>query len=203
MSLGCDTATRVTSAHLKAIQNEGMTFIGRYLNRLDGSHDELTESEAKLISDAGLYIVSFYQARGTTSPSHFTFENGMADGEDAIRLANNIGQRKGSPIYFPVDFDASTEVIESNIANYLRGLEYKIKYSDYLLGIYGSPNVCEFCRSYYSATKRYTCVSDCGWSGDFDDWNLRQYNHDTPLSSGILVDYEESSSHGGGGWSLR
>lgn len=203
MALGCDTATRVTATHLAAIQQEGMTFIGRYLNRLNGGHDELTESEAQRISDAGLYIVSFYQAAGTTTPAHFTYENGMADAEDAIRLANAIGQRSGSPIYFAVDFDASLDEIRSNIAPYVRGVIYKLNNSNYKFGIYGSPRVCDYVRGSYSATERYTCISDCGWGGEFDDWNLRQYDHDTPLSSGIRVDYEESSAHGGGGWSLR
>jgi hypothetical protein len=41
------------------------------------------------------------------------------------------------------------------------------------------------------------------WRGIFDDWNLRQYNFEKTLGSGIgrlQWIYVESSSHGVGGW---
>lgn len=205
MGLGCDTATKVNSSRLNAIQNEGMSFIGRYLNRLEGSHDELTYDEINLICGAGLYIYSIYQASGTTGTSHFNYANGENDADDAIYLAPNLGQPGNTPIYFAVDFDATIEQIVNYIVPYFQGVLSKLQNSEYRLGIYGSRQVCGYIRGSYSPTERYTFISDNSWSGDFDDWNLRQYNWDTTIGSGssaINVDYNESSSYGGGGWQI-
>lgn len=73
----------------------------------------------------------------------------------------------------------------------------------YKLGVNGSRAVYGYIRGSYSATTCYTFIVDNSWQGDFDDWNLRQYNFNTTLglrTGQIKVDYVESSSHGSGGW---
>ena len=207
MALGCDTATIVTSARLTTLKNAGMKFVGRYLNYLSGYHDKLTSEEVSRISNAGLYIVSIYQNYGTNKASYFTASNGVVDAKDAISLAKSLGQPKNTPIYFAVDFDALDSELKSNIVPYFQSVLGTLKRQDmpYRLGIYGSKKVCAYIRGTYEATDRYTFVVDNSWAGQFTDWNLRQYNFNKSLGSGngkIVVDYNESSSHGGGGWKL-
>jgi hypothetical protein len=208
MALGCDTATNVTSARLTTLQDNDFTFVGRYLNRVEGAHDGLTAAEVKRISEGGLYIVSIYQNNGSTGPDYFTNSQGVSDAEDAVTLADDLGQTDNTPIYFAVDFDATTSQIRDNIVPYFQGVLSVLNSSSknpngYKLGVYGSRAVCGYIRGSYSATTRYTFIVDNNWQGDFDDWNLRQYKFNQTLGSGtgqIKVDYVESSSHGGGGW---
>lgn len=208
MALGCDTATNVTAARLTTLKDNNFTFVGRYLNRVEGAHDGLTAAEVTRISNGGLYIVSIYQNNGSTGASYFTNSQGVSDAEEAVELADNLGQTDNTPIYFPVDFDATASQVTNNIVPYFQGVLSVLNSSSknpngYRLGVYGSRAVCEYIRGTYSATTRYTFIVDNKWRGDFDDWNLRQYNFNTDLGSGtgkIKVDYVESSSHGGGGW---
>lgn len=208
MALGCDTATNVTSARLTTLQDNNFTFVGRYLNRVEGAHDGLTADEVTRISNGGLYIVSIYQNNGSTGADYFTNSRGVSDAEDAVALANGLAQTDNTPIYFAVDFDATASEVTDNIVPYFQGVLSVLNSSTknpngYKLGVYGSRAVCDYIRGTYSATTRYTFIVDNSWRGDFDDWNLRQYNFNTLLGTGtgqINVDYVESSSHGGGGW---
>ncbi|MEK4039103.1 MULTISPECIES: glycoside hydrolase domain-containing protein [Paenibacillus] len=208
MVLGCDTATNVTSARLMTLQNNNFTFVGRYLNRVEGSHDGLTDAEITRISNAGLFIVSLYENKGGTTVSYFTNAQGVSDAKDAVELANDFGQTNATPIYFAVDRDMTTTQITGNVVPYFQGIMSVLNSSTqnpngYKVGIYGSRAVCAYIRGSFSATTRYTFIVDNSWAGTFNDWNLRQYNFNTTLGSGngqIKIDYVESSSHGGGGW---
>ncbi|WP_339321504.1 glycoside hydrolase domain-containing protein [Paenibacillus sp. FSL W8-0194] len=208
MALGCDTATRVTAARLKTLKDYKMTFVGRYLNRVEGAHDELTTAEVDTISDGGLFIVSIYEKNGATKQDYFTNANGVSDATDAVKLAGNLGQPNGTPIYFTVDTrDWTTQEIKDKVVPYFQGVLSVLNNSSknphgYKMGIYGSRAVCSYIRGAYSATERYTFIVD-SWPGTFDDWNLRQYKYNTDLGTDaakIKVDYVESSSNGGGGW---
>lgn len=206
MALGCDTATNVTAARLTTLKNNKMTFVGRYLNRVEGYQDGLTNAEVTRISDGGLYIVSLWQISKTLS--HFTNANGVEDAETAVGLAEDLGQTNGTPIYFAIDFDATSKQITDYVVPYFQGIKSVLDSTSknpnkYKMGVYGSRAVCAYIRGTYSATTRYTFIVDNSWSGTFSEWNLRQYNFNTDLGSGtgmIKVDYVESSSHGGGGW---
>ncbi|TDA68863.1 MAG: DUF1906 domain-containing protein, partial [Clostridia bacterium] len=159
-------------------------------------------------TSGGLYIVSIYQNNGSTGADYFTNSQGISDAEDAVALANNLAQTDNTPIYFAVDFDATASEVTDNIVPYFQGVLSVLNNSTknpngYRLGVYGSRAVCGYIRGTYSATTRYTFIVDNSWRGDFDDWNLRQYNFNTLLGTGtgqINVDYVESSSYGGGGW---
>lgn len=208
MALGCDTATNVTDARLTTLKNNNFTFIGRYLNRVEGAHDGLTDAEVKRISDGGLYIVSIYEKNGATSQDYFTNANGVSDATDAVKLAGDLGQTNGTPIYFTVDTrDWTTQEIQDKVVPYFQGVLSVLNSSTknphgYKVGIYGSRTVCSYIRGTNSATERYTFIVD-SWPGTFSGWNLRQYNYNTDLGTGtgaIKVDYVESSSDGGGGW---
>ena len=61
MGYGIDTAAFISDGRLRNVISANKTFIGRYLNPLSGWHDHLTVNEVKLISRAGLYVVSIFQ----------------------------------------------------------------------------------------------------------------------------------------------
>lgn len=206
MALGCDTATNVTAARLTTLTNNNFTFVGRYLNRVEGYQDGLTSAEVTRISNGGLFIVSLFQI--SKSLDHFTNSNGVNDAETAVGLAKELGQTSSTPIYFAVDRDMTSSQITSYVVPYFQGILSVLNNgtknpNSYKLGVYGSRAVCSYIRGTYSATTRYTFIVDNSWQGTFNDWNLRQYNFNTVVGSGsgsINVDYVESSSNGGGGW---
>ncbi|WP_340392281.1 glycoside hydrolase domain-containing protein [Paenibacillus sp. FSL E2-0190] len=206
MALGCDTATNVTAARLTTLKNNKFTFVCRYLNRVEGYQDGLTSAEITRISDGGLYIISLYQI--SKSLDHFTKANGIKDAETAVGLASDLGQTSSTPIYFAIDRDMTSTEITNNIVPYFQGIKSVLDSSTknskgYKMGIYGSRAVCSHIRGTNSATTRYTFIVDNDWQGNFEDWNLRQYNFNIEVGTStgkINVDYVESSSHSGGGW---
>jgi len=210
MAYGCDTATIVTTSRLNSIIAKGYKFIGRYLNYLLGSHDNISVEEAQRISDAGLHIVSIYQTAYTTDPTDFTSQRGTSDVTDAISLATNLGQPANTPIYFAVDCDATLSEIETYIVPYFQAIKNVLNDSSqnpngYKMGIYGSRLVCGYIRGTYSPTERYTWVAAANWRGDFSDWNIKQTSGQIGIGSGsgyILVDEDESTAYGGGGWQV-
>lgn len=217
MGYGCDTATAVsTTSRLNAILNgtdqngNHLTFVGRYINRVEGYQDQLTPSEVTRLSGAGLYIFSIWQK--SRSVSYFTYAQGSSDAQTAVLSANYLGQTTGTPIYFAVDFDALTSDITNNIAPYFQGVNSVLSNSSlnpygYKIGVYGSNHVCSYIKSTYSSSYTMVAAASTGWDGNknytFSSWNLKQTPIDQWLGGDIIsVDFNESSSLGGGGWKL-
>lgn len=211
MAKGCDSATSFNYAsRVKALVDNGYTFIGRYLNESKGVRDGLSSAEVTRLSNSGIYIVSLYESDSGTSISHFTKDNGISDAEAAISLADDLGMESKRPIYFCIDTQVKKSDMDTYIVPYVQGIISVLEDSDYLLGIYASKAVCKYIRGTYTATERYMFVCDndwdenAGWSESemtFDDWNLRQYKWNQTLTgTTVKIDLCESSSYGGGGW---
>ena len=201
MAYGCSTQDIVTAAKLRTLQQKGYAFVGRRLNDTNG----LTETEAKRISDAGIYLVSVYQGPRANSLSHFTRADGVTDAQEAVKLAKAIDQPKNTYIYFTVALDVLEKNIATHIVPYFQGVLSVLQSSGYLLGVYASARVCQYICGDFNTSKR------CAWckknwmsaSGVYDTWNLKQYTEETRIGSGngeIAVTGEESSKYGGGGW---
>lgn len=206
MALGCDTATRVTSRRLRTLQDEKFKFVGRYLNRVEGAHDELTRAEAERICDGGMYVVSIYEDGKANTPSYFSCSQGITDAKEAVALAEDIGQPRGTYIYFTVDCDVTEAQLTSKIVPYFQGVLSILENSDYLLGVYGPERVCQYICGDFTTSKRCAWYVDNSWlaaNGTYDTWNMRQYRFNKWIGSEqgkICVDYDESSRYGGGGW---
>lgn len=69
---------------MTTLKNNNFTFVGRYLNRIEGYQECFTSAEVTQILVGGLYIVSLYQI--SKSLAHFTIANGVADAEIAVGL---------------------------------------------------------------------------------------------------------------------
>ncbi|MEC1720527.1 DUF1906 domain-containing protein [Schinkia azotoformans] len=198
MALGCDTATAINAARLQTLVNGGYTFVGRYLA---GSY-ALTASEKSIITGGGLFIVSIWEKGSPTSSSYFTAAKGTSDATDAIAAAKAIGQPLGTPIYFTVDYDASTSDITGPIKNYLQAVKavFATQNYPYELGLYGSGAVL----SYYQNTFTYPWLAgSTGWSGSktYTGYVLKQYANNTSIGSGtgqITIDKDDSNGAAGG-----
>jgi hypothetical protein len=121
------------------LKSEGMEHVGLSLR-------DLHRNNADVLLNAGLRIVSIWES-GAEYAGYFSEEKGFADGKDAYRTAEYIGQPEGSAIYFPVHFEAQSCHM-SAILSYFLGVRDGLgkKYRDgfgkkYQVGVYGSNNV--------------------------------------------------------------
>jgi hypothetical protein len=199
MAKGIDRAVPFSKwSELIELRNHGYTFIGRYLSKY--AWKALTKTEARRIALNDLYIVSVYQNSGNGA-QFFTTSRGVADAKDALIRAISVGQPKGSPIYFAVDFDAySSAKSMSSVYSYFAGVLSVFKNSGYDVGIYGSYGTVKSVRAKFGLKYVWQTLA---WSKKkvLDDANLYQWKIDTPLPENARfgnVDLNESNGAGGG-----
>ncbi len=177
MSLGLDCFSNCTNM-ASTLKSKGYDFICRYYN-VNNASKNLTQSEAKALSNAGLYIVAIWENGYPTSDSYFSKSQGKTDGAKAYSYAKNtIGQPSGTPIYFAVDYDASTSAIQGAIKNYFDGVSeaFEEAGSNYVIGVYGSGAVCEYIFGHVAAVLYTWLANATGWSGysDYTSWHIKQ-----------------------------
>ncbi|MEV4755405.1 DUF1906 domain-containing protein, partial [Micromonospora sp. NPDC049559] len=102
---------------ISAIKAGGYSFVCRYLSHTPDKN--LTPSEAKSLINAGIDIVSNWEAGASAALQGYA--KGVADAEDAKAQAEDCGMPAGRPIYFSVDFDATAEQ-QTAINSYFDGI---------------------------------------------------------------------------------
>jgi hypothetical protein len=170
---GVDSSSACTSSAIECLQSGGISFVGRYYSRtthIEGK--KLTASEAQLISNAGLQLVTVYED-GPTSYSYFSASRGSEDAAGAVAQAAAVGQPAGSAIYFTVDYDAADDEIAGNITAYFEAIAAAL--DGYQAGVYGSGAVCTAIMNAGLATYAWLAQST-GWSGysEFTGWAIKQ-----------------------------
>ena len=173
MLSGVDSSSACTSSSIECLLSSGISFVGRYYSRtthIEGK--KLTASEAQLISNAGLQLVTVYED-GPTSYSYFSASRGAQDAAGALEQAAAIGQPAGSAIYFTVDYDAASSEIAGNITAYFQAIAGAL--GDYQVGVYGSGSVCAAITEAGLAKYAWLAQST-GWSGysAFTAWSIKQ-----------------------------
>jgi hypothetical protein len=171
---GVDASSACTSSTVTCLQSEGISFVGRYYSRTTQiAGKKITASEATLLSDSGLQIVTVYED-GPTSCEYFSATRGTADADGALQQAQAIGQPQGSAIYFTVDYDASSSDIAGNITAYFQAVAAALK-GTYTVGVYGSGSVCAAITAAGYAQLAWLAQST-GWSGysQFTEWAIKQ-----------------------------
>ncbi|MGB5925219.1 MAG: glycoside hydrolase domain-containing protein, partial [Dehalococcoidia bacterium] len=202
---GIDTATDVSGA-VDCLRSKDILFVGRYFSTY--TWKTIKREEAQKISAAGMYIVSIWQ-ESANYPEYFSYYQGKSDGKNAYEYAAEIGQSPNTPVYFAVDFDA-TSGHKQRILDYFRGVkdgyeEYLKEYSvTYEIGVYGSYWVLYWLKEQGIATYFYQAYAP-GWSGGennkpWPDYEIRQVSTPQTLC-GIEVDHDDASSQFGG-WSF-
>jgi hypothetical protein len=202
MITGVD-ASQDCSSIGQTLVNQGRQFVCRYY--ANSGKKRLSTNEAQTLSSAGLKIVVVWEDGRPTSPSYFSFTKGVDDGTSAYNDALQIGQPAGTPIYFAIDYDASSADLAGVINDYFNGITQGLKLAsrnnmEHPVGVYGSGATCSFILKRGLATYSWLAMSS-GWQGNnFPDWNIRQ--SDGTTYSGIAVDFDESNNDSYGGFTL-
>jgi peptidoglycan hydrolase-like protein with peptidoglycan-binding domain len=134
MSKGFDCATKLSKTAAIELKRADFEFVARYLGN---SWKTFNNEEAKVISDAGLKLISIFE-KSPLNVSYFTKSQGINDAKEAESYANAVGQPHGTAIYFTVDYDAQPSHM-SAILSYLDGVRETL--NDYKVGLYGSYSV--------------------------------------------------------------
>ncbi len=176
-----DTPWRVTS-NLDELRARGVETIIRYFNRANSKQlpeKRLEPAEAAAIADAGMTLAVVYQQRGGSGGniSDLDAQSGKADATRAAKQAKQIGQPKGSAIYFAVDWDYFRPSDLKTISEYFVEVR-KVLGADYRVGVYGSGLVGKTLKNAGLVDFIWLSMS-VGWSGTkallaTDAWALRQ-----------------------------
>jgi hypothetical protein len=190
---------------IACLKQKGYNFVCRYYCTHTGlAEKKLTLSEAKALSEAGVYIISVWENGLPTSTGYFSHERGVSDGEAAHNYAQQvIGQPVGTPIYFAVDYDASAAQIAGPIHSYFQGVHEALEaagngHSLYSVGVYGSGRVCAWLRNHLAYVTHTWLAESPGWAGynTFTQWNIKQSITHDPICG---LDAEDNVTHGNGG----
>jgi len=195
MPKGFDAPCDVSNA-IPQIKAKGYDFVARYFSYNQAKN--LSASEAKKLTDAGIAIVSVFEARGDQY-SNFTAAQGVKDAAQSLMLAEQVGQPQGTVIYAAVDFDATLWQVSVGIADYFKGFHAGLN-SKYKVGVYGSGMVCQWLK--VSGLVEY-CWLACagGWQGTktFTDWHIKQ-GLPANVGLGFQVDPNDAIDGDYGGW---
>ncbi len=188
---GIDCAQPIPAATAKAIAAQGYRFVARYLVPAGYRWKRLTRAEAEGITAAGMTIISVFET--TASRPAGGASNGRADGKAAFQEATDIGQPKGTAIYFAVDYDAQPNDYDE-IEAYLRAAAREL--GQYRTGIYGSYAVVEEMRR-RGASQHYWQTYAWSRGRKSASANVWQYKNGV-MVAGHPVDLNES--YGNEGW---
>lgn len=172
----CDTRFEITSSRANELKEKGYQIVGRYLTGTD--FKVLRDDEPQRILDNGLYFFPIFQ-ESSTNVSYFTVARGKADAENAVRAARKFGIPEGSVIYFAVDLDATAMQIKNYVLPYFASLMENMD-TAYLIGIYGTRNVCTQVYNAGYAVTSFVSDMSTGYSGNMGfmippNWNFDQY----------------------------
>jgi hypothetical protein len=195
---GVDLPTDASDVLLE-LQGSGLEFVARYYREPDSRWPALSASEAQRLSALGLKIVAVWESH-SRNLEHFTYSSGYGDAVAAYGEAKAIGQPAGSAIYFAVDFNPPSDLLEP-IAEYFRGVAAGLTAAsggraNYAVGVYGSGAVCEAMKR--EGLAQYGWLSNSlAWEGSgYADWNIRQGGGSPELS--FNQDSDEARGEYGG-----
>ncbi|REE95306.1 DUF1906 domain-containing protein [Thermomonospora umbrina] len=175
-----------------ALKRAGAKFVCRYVSH-DTTGKNLTRKEADELSAAGLWLVVVWETTARRALSGRS--GGAADAEDADRMARACGMPPERPIYFAVDFDASSAQ-QDRINAYLDGAAGVIGRER--VGLYGG----------YGPVKRCLDAGKATWAWQTYAWSkgrwdrrahIQQYSNSHELN-GVSVDYNRAVKGDYGQW---
>lgn len=212
-ALGCDTATRLSSAQIQTIKNAGYKFVGRYISNTPGGtlNKALTRNEMENILNSGLKLFYIFQ-ESNNSASDFNVENGIEQAKRALSAIYKLGIPNKATIYFAVDCDPLDTEIIPNVLNYFISIfnvfdEHREQYG---IGVYGTRNVCQKLKEHFGKYI-HVFVSDAsyGFSGNLgftipNNWAFDQFKTDITIGSGngqvsidkVAVSYRDDCNYG-------
>jgi hypothetical protein len=170
----------------------GVKFVCRYLSH-DTSGKNLDHAEAVKLAAGGLWIVVVWET--TAQRALAGKAAGVQDAKDAAAMAKECGMPDDRPIYFAVDWDASSGE-QAAINAYLDGAASVLGKGR--TGIYGG----------YNPVKRALDGDHCRWAWQTYAWSggrwdsraqIQQYLNDQTIG-GVGLDYDRSTTSDYGQW---
>ncbi|WP_019629813.1 glycoside hydrolase domain-containing protein [Actinomadura atramentaria] len=177
---------------VKALEKAGVAFACRYLSH-DTSGKNLTRAEAEQLSAAGIWVVVVWESAADRALSGRA--GGVADARDAAAQAKACGMPGDRPIYFAVDWDASSGQ-QKKINDYLDGVASVIGRDR--VGLYAGYGPIK--RAFDSGKITYGWQT-YAWSGGKWDARaqLQQYSNDHTIN-GVGLDYDRAVKSDYGQW---
>ena len=166
--------------HAECLKSEGFDFAIRYYNTLNPAKN-LSLTEAQALVRAGLQLGAVWEDGFPNHRSFFSHAKGVVHGTAAYHMAMaEIGQPADTPIYFAVDYDASTDDVAGVINAYFQGIRdgFKAIGQDaprYQVGVYGSGLVCSTLLQNHLATFAWLSQST-GFRGSRQFAQQKAYN---------------------------
>lgn len=191
MAFGVDYVTMPPIADMKAA---GVTFVCRYLSYVNNLTQVklLTTNEAKVLSDAGIEIVSNYEWYANRATE------GAASGEQDAHIAASQHAACGGPATRPIYFSVDADVDGAQVADYFRGVASVIGKAR--TGAYGSYRVLKYLFDMGLISYGWQTYA---WS--YGAWesraHIQQYLNGVSLS-GYSVDYDRSIKGDFGQWRI-
>lgn len=174
-----DCVHQLTEAEARSLYTDGYRYVGRYLTKVEGGlNKNLTTTEIDAILSAGLHIFPIFQETNSSIDA-FTEDRGRSDAVKAASKAAEFRFPLGNIIYFAVDFDATEAQTKNQITDYFKGVSQGIG-SDYLVGIYGSRNICDIICKQGLAVSSFVSDMSTGYSGNLgfaipNNWAFDQF----------------------------
>jgi hypothetical protein len=175
-----------------ALRKAGVKFVCRYLSH-DTSGKNLTRAEAEALSNAGVWIVVVWESGASRALKGRAA--GASDAAAAAKQAKDCGMPGDRPIYFAVDFDA-TSGQQAAINAYLDGAASVLGRER--VGLYGG----------YGPVKRALDGRHASWAWQTYAWSrglwdgraqLQQYSNDHTIN-GVGLDYDRAVKDDYGQW---
>jgi hypothetical protein len=175
-----------------ALKKAGAKFVCRYLSH-DSTGKNLTRTEARQLTSAGIWMVVVWESTAQRALSGHAA--GVADAKAARTQADACGMPGGRPIYFAVDFDASSGQ-QAAINSYLDGAASVLGRDR--VGLYAGYYVI---KRAFDAKKITWGWQTYAWSGGHWDKRaqLQQYSNDHRIN-GVGVDYDRAVKDDYGQW---
>lgn len=164
-----DCADQVTAARAQSLYASGYRIGGRYLTNVPGTTLDkvIKPGELKTMADAGLRCFPIYQTYGDSS-SYFSRYQGTSDAVAATEAAIGHGFKKGTRIYFAIDYDNTDEEITSRLIPHFEGIKEGMAQAGgrYQVGIYATRNACSRVSDAGLATASFVSNMSAGYSGN-------------------------------------
>lgn len=202
-----DCAQPVTLGVIQRAKANGYVAVGRYLGT-PGSGKLLTPGEARLLSDAGLMIFSYFER--TAGRPLLGAKAGAADAALACAQAAAVGQPEGSGICFALDTDADMDdrSVAGAVLDYFATAKETIE-GRYRIGVYGDGEACAALST--AGLVEYEILAGAmGWQGSRayktgELWEGMQYPASAPRANPLGIDMDPVdllSFEAVGAWSL-
>ncbi|TWP52901.1 DUF1906 domain-containing protein [Lentzea tibetensis] len=201
----CDTRYHITASRSRALKNAGYVVVGRYLHEPPEStlDKEIQPGELQDIFSSGLRVFPIWQWNGRRL-GDFTWSTGYDQGIMAHERASDVYKfNRGTTIYFAVDYDATTADINSNIIPYFQGVNAALKNrgKKYVIGVYGSRNVCSRVSAAVGARHSFVSGMSWGFSGNLgfsnpNNWSFNQIKEFKFNNSGDVFDLDNDVYRG-------